>query len=92
MKENAVMVFSKDYCPFCKQAKMFLKREGINFKAVEMDLIPEGRLMHEHLKRIAMHSTVPVIYINQKKIGGFDDLMNFHKSGRLNQVVNQKVF
>ena len=50
IKENKVMVFSKDYCPFCKQSKSLLEQKGIKYKAVEMDLIQNGKEIHNALK------------------------------------------
>ena len=53
ISENKVMVFSKDYCPYCKQTKALLNKKGVQYKAVEMDLIEGGNDMHAALKKIA---------------------------------------
>ena len=50
INENKVMMFSKDYCPFCKQAKSLLDGKGVKYEVVEMDLIPDGGEMHNALK------------------------------------------
>lgn len=35
--ENAVMVFSKSYCPYCRNTKNILKKLNANFGLLELD-------------------------------------------------------
>lgn len=86
------MIFSKDYCPFCKDAQNLLKSNGIDYNIVEMDLAPDGKEMHDTLKMMAKHNTVPLIYISQHKVGGYDDLLNLYENGTLMNKVNEKKF
>lgn len=37
--ENPVAVFSKSYCPYCKQAKQLLSDKGAKFYAIELDQV-----------------------------------------------------
>jgi glutaredoxin 3 len=37
--ENPVAVFSKSYCPYCRQAKELLSQSGAKFFAIELDQI-----------------------------------------------------
>lgn len=37
--ENAVAVFSKSYCPYCRQAKQLLSDSGAKFYAIELDQV-----------------------------------------------------
>ena len=37
--ENAVAVFSKSYCPYCRQAKQLLSDQGAKFYAIELDQV-----------------------------------------------------
>ena len=84
---NKVMVFSKDYCPFCDQAKELLKQKRVQFEVREMDLIDNGDMMHQSLKRISGQNTVPVVYIGGKKIGGCDDLTAADSNGKLDKAL-----
>lgn len=36
---NAVAVFSKSYCPYCKATKSLLSEMGANFYAIELDQV-----------------------------------------------------
>lgn len=87
INDNKVMMFSKDYCPFCKQAQELLKSKGVEFECVEMDLIPDGNEMHATLKTIANQNTVPCTYINGRKVGGCDDLNAAASNGKLDEML-----
>jgi len=38
IRENAIVVFSKSYCPHCKATKDLLNRMSITHKVYELDL------------------------------------------------------
>ncbi|KAL8868425.1 MAG: hypothetical protein Q9174_005002 [Haloplaca sp. 1 TL-2023] len=42
--ENAVAVFSKSYCPYCRASKTLLSEMGAKFYVIEMDQV--GTLAH----------------------------------------------
>ncbi|KAI9888382.1 MAG: hypothetical protein M1814_000520 [Vezdaea aestivalis] len=72
--ENAVMVFSKSYCPYCRATKSLLSEKGAKFEVVEMDLVDGGAELQDALEQINGQRSVPNIYIAQKHIGGNSDL------------------
>ena len=37
--ENTVAIFSKTHCPYCKRIKGFFKDKGIEFEAMELDIM-----------------------------------------------------
>ncbi|CEP13611.1 hypothetical protein [Parasitella parasitica] len=84
IKDNKVVVFSKSYCPFCKKAKQLLTGLGVDFFVLELDKESDGPAMQDYLKEKTGQRTVPNIFINQKHIGGCDDLFEKHESGELN--------
>ncbi|KAL4896589.1 thioredoxin-like protein [Aspergillus ambiguus] len=72
--ENAVAVFSKSYCPFCKASKDLLNSLNAKYTTVELDLEKDGSALQDALQEISGQRTVPNIYINKKHIGGNSDL------------------
>ena len=42
MAEKTVMIFSKNYCPFCKEAKDLLYRYKIHFYCIELNEVNKG--------------------------------------------------
>ncbi|CAN8069733.1 unnamed protein product [Agarophyton chilense] len=90
IKENAVMVFSKSYCPFCVQAKDLLEErvaavEGLMpIKAFEMDEMgAEGNAMQQYLLQKTGQRTVPNIFIGGKHVGGCDDVQGLDARNEL---------
>ncbi|KAL6709239.1 Glutaredoxin [Coniothyrium glycines] len=72
--ENPVAVFSKSYCPYCKQAKQLLSESGAKFYAIELDQVDDGSAIQSTLGELTGQTTVPNIFIAQKHIGGNSDL------------------
>ncbi|CAI7605055.1 hypothetical protein N7533_002765 [Penicillium manginii] len=74
--ENAVVVFSKSYCPYCTTSKSLLNSFDAKFTLVELDQIDDGSAIQDALNEISGQRTVPNIWIKQKHIGGNSDLQN----------------
>lgn len=45
--DNAVQVFSKSYCPYCKATKTLLTDMGAKFNAIELDQIGTSHFPEE---------------------------------------------
>ena len=67
---NAV-VWSKQQCTFCEQAKALLKQKGIPF---EERKIGEGWSKEQLFEAVPSARTVPQIFLNDEYVGGFDQL------------------
>ncbi len=78
MKE--VKVYSTNYCPYCTRAKHLLKSKNIPFQ--EIDLTNDSEL-REKISKETGHQTVPMIFIDGKFIGGFDNLNALAQKGEL---------
>ncbi|KAF2663512.1 putative glutaredoxin Grx1 [Microthyrium microscopicum] len=74
--DNAVAVFSKSYCPYCKASKQLLTELGARFYTIELDQVEDGSALQDALAEISGQRTVPNIFINKKHIGGNSDLQN----------------
>jgi glutaredoxin 3 len=70
---DKVVIYSKVPCPYCVAAKKFFEGMGVPF--TEIDLTGKFEEMAK-LKQKTGHMTFPQIFINDKFIGGFDDLMS----------------
>ncbi len=78
------MIYSKVPCPYCVAAKNFLKDKGIEF--LEKDLTDEPNEMMR-LKNETGWRTFPMIFINDKMIGGYQDLKALDESGELDKLL-----
>ena len=65
------IVWSKDQCPFCVQAKALLDSKGIEY---EERNIMHGWTKEQLLEAIPTARTLPQILVDEKYIGGFNEL------------------
>ena len=65
------IVWSKDMCPYCDQAKALLKQKGIEF---EERKIGSGYTREQLLEAVPNARTVPQIFLDEQYIGGFTEL------------------
>ena len=77
---SEIIIYTADYCPYCKAAKEFLKAKGVAYQEID--------ITHDQEKRrdIASRSgqkTVPQIFINGKSIGCYSDLKALDEKGEL---------
>ena len=79
------IVWSKDHCPYCVQAKRILKSKGVEaIEEIRIDTNPAERsAMMERTGR----RTVPQIFIGETHVGGCDDLHALERSGRLDALL-----
>ena len=63
-------MYTTPSCGFCRQAKDYLRKLGIN--VCEKDIARNPRYMEEFQRRVGAHSGVPVIFLKGIKIIGFD--------------------
>ena len=84
MKE--VKVYTTNYCPYCQRAKNLLKRKGIDFREIDLT---DNDLEREELTEKTGCMTVPMIFIGDEFVGGFDDLNALDASGELDKKVKR---
>ena len=69
-KPDQVAILTRDGCQYCAQAKALLDERGIDY--VEIPLAHKVR--NKALGAIAGEQTVPQVFINGQRIGGYDEL------------------
>lgn len=80
-----VEVYTKFACPFCVRAKQLLDQKGVEY--TEYDVSMGGDKRDEMVSRAPGARTVPQIFINDKAIGGSDDLAALERSGDLDALL-----
>ena len=80
-----IEIYTKNVCPYCTLAKRLLESKGLTWEEINLSTNPERT--DEMLERCGGRMTVPEILINDKLIGGFDDLAGLNKSGELDTLV-----
>ncbi len=83
-----VVIYTVDYCPYCKKAEMLLNSKNIHYKKIDITKDED-----EHRKKLGEYYdiegrvTVPQIIIGGKRIGGFDVLEKLNNSGQLDEML-----
>jgi len=72
MDMATVEVYSGAFCPYCIRAKALLKKKGLDFVEYNVQSEPDKR--DEMLSRSGGARTVPQIFINNRHVGGCDEL------------------
>lgn len=65
------IIWSKDNCTYCVQAKKLLEQKGIRF---EERKIGDGYTKEDLLESVPNARTVPQIFLDGELIGGFTEL------------------
>jgi len=82
-----IVIYTKENCSYCERAKAFFKSKNIQFEEVRVDLDEEKR---REMEQLTQRRTVPQIFINQKHIGGYDDLIRLSQSGELSKLISTR--
>lgn len=86
-KTNKLIIFGLSYCGYTIKAKEFAIKKRISFKYIEIDdkyniffkILTIANKLNPNLDINLNHSTFPIIFYNNKFIGGYDDLILFNE-------------
>ncbi|VBB32303.1 unnamed protein product [Acanthocheilonema viteae] len=87
-----VVVFSKTYCPYCRNAKRALSTFRLrdnSYKIIELDEREDCDNIQDALLQITGARSVPRVFIGGKCIGGCDDTIAAQKDGRLEKMLKE---
>ncbi len=80
-----IEIYSSDFCPFCSRAKNLLRKKGLAFTEIGVDGDPVTR--QKMIERSGGGQTVPQIFIDDRPIGGSDELAALEQSGELDRLL-----
>jgi glutaredoxin 3 len=79
-----VQVYTTAVCPYCVQAKRLLAKKGIKFDEIDVSSDPEKR---DWLVKTTGQRTVPQIFIDDVPYGGFSDIAELDRQGKLDTLL-----
>ena len=82
---SKVEIYTWQYCPFCIKAKTLLNQKNIEFTEYKIDGDETAR--DQMSLRANGRRSVPQIFINDKGIGGCDDLYELEKENKLDNLL-----
>lgn len=81
-----VEIYTSPFCGFCYRAKSLLDEKDVAFTEINVMMHPSKR--GEMIDRADGSHTVPQIFINDKHVGGCDDLFALDAKGELDILLN----
>ena len=78
-KVRDIVIYTTDYCPYCRAAKDLLQSKGVAFR--EEDVTGDDAMREKLMQMTGGRTTVPQIFVDGKALGGYDDLADFFRKG-----------
>ena len=75
-----IRMYTTRWCGYCVRAKALLDGKGLPYEEINLDQDPRFRA---HLHELTGRMTVPQILIDDRPIGGFAELRELDRTGRL---------
>jgi len=80
-----VEIYSTGSCPFCVRARSLLEKKGVAYAEYRVDENPD--LRPEMEQRAGGRTSVPQIFIDERYVGGFDELSELDVDGELDTLL-----
>jgi len=80
-------MYTGPLCNFCDAAKRLFSRNNIKYQ--EIDISSKEGLMEEMIKKSNGRRTIPQIFFDDYHVGGYQELRELEKSGKLEKYLNQ---
>ncbi|MCF8111717.1 MAG: glutaredoxin 3 [Desulfobacteraceae bacterium] len=80
-----IEIYTTRACPYCTMAKSLLERKQADYEEIAVD--DDSDKMAEAVLRSGGRKTVPQIFIDDKHVGGYDELNALEKKGLLDSMI-----
>jgi glutaredoxin 3 len=80
----AVLIYTSQLCGYCTRARRLLDRKGVSYEEIRVDIDPD------HWREMTARSgrdTVPQLFIGDRHIGGFEDMVELDLDGELDPLL-----
>lgn len=78
-----ITIYTKAYCSYCYAAKNLLTKRGFAYEEIA---ISGDFKLEQEMRNLTGGTTVPQILINGTAIGGYTDLVELDREGKLEAV------
>ena len=80
-----ILMYCTPYCPYCIRARSLLERKGVEYTDIDIGSEPDRR--EEMEAKAGGRTSVPQIFIDDRHIGGFDDMAALDRAGELDPLL-----
>ena len=85
MKTPRIRIYTSDFCSYCTRAKNLLTKKGVEYEEVFLDRTDMQSRMD--LVQLTGRYTVPQILVDDRPVGGYDDIKALDDQGRLDPLL-----
>jgi glutaredoxin 3 len=82
-----VEIYTRIFCGYCTRAKRLLEAKGVDYEEIDVTMDRERR--NEMVQRAPGAMTVPQIFIDDRHVGGSDDLHALDARGGLDPLLGR---
>ncbi|HTR33525.1 MAG TPA: glutaredoxin domain-containing protein [Gaiellaceae bacterium] len=79
-----IRMYTTDWCGYCVRARALLSSRGLEFEEIDLGDDPGFRAS---LNELTGGWTVPQILIDERPIGGYEELWRLDRDGRLDELL-----
>lgn len=79
-----IIIYTTHYCPYCIHAKQLLERKNLSYDEINIE---DNDALRQEMMDKSQRRTVPQIFINDRHIGGYDDLKALDDAGELDTII-----
>ncbi len=80
-----VLIYATGMCPFCVMAEKLLRAKGA--ADIEKILVDRDPARREEMMSRTRRRTVPQVYVGDRHVGGYDDLVELDRAGELDTLL-----
>ena len=81
-----VVMYATPWCPFCVRARRLLEKKRKTWEEIDVDQSPERR---GEMQERSGRNTVPQIWIGNRHVGGFEELLALDRAGELDALLEE---
>lgn len=91
MNCTGISIISKVNCPFCIKAKEFFSTYNLPYTEINLDPTDKNYIPKRNFSFNKWnHYSFPIIYIDNVKIGGYNDLIRSYETNKLHFLLLDK--
>jgi glutaredoxin 3 len=82
-----VVIYTGTNCAPCARAKRLLDTKGVKYREIPVEESEEVRA--EMQRRSGGRRTVPQVFVGDRHLGGFDDIVALDRKGELDSLLKE---
>jgi glutaredoxin 3 len=80
-----IVMYSTAWCGYCQRARNLFERKGLAYREIKVD--EDMRERETMLQKSGGRRTVPQIFIGDRHVGGYEELVELDRDGALDRLL-----